>query len=83
MVLLKPDLVAENAKANLKAKRKKSKTHYDKRSLATELPPLQVGQQVLVKMAAKGEPWKTGVITATSVNRSYEVAAGIQITRRN
>ena len=83
MVLLKPDLVAENVKANLEAKRKKSKTHYDKRALATELPPLQVGQQVLVKTAAKGEPWKTGVITATPVNRSYEVTAGAQITRRN
>ena len=52
MVLLKPDLVAENVKANLEAKRKKIKTHYDKRAPATELPPLQVGQQVLVKTAA-------------------------------
>ena len=61
----------ENVKANLEAKRKKSKTHYDKRASETELPPLQVGQQVSVKTAVKGEPWKTGVITATPVNRSY------------
>ena len=78
--LLHPHVV-EGVKEKIRQKRQKAKGYHDKTGKA--LPPLEVGQEVLVAPLKRHQSWTTGTCVEKLSDRSYLVRSEKATVRRN